>query len=90
MGSEVEPTLKGVSLVQRKLYFESFPRAGIGIAGFDPGEVRGVPGSTAKFTLFHDERVKRGWSPKPILPGQSRGGLTMPAWAKRNPEKLRA
>jgi alpha-beta hydrolase superfamily lysophospholipase len=84
------PTLKGVSLAQRKLYFESFLRAGISIAGYDLGEVRGAPGSTAKFTLFYDEMVNRGWSPKPILLGQSRGGLMMLAWATRNPEKLRA
>jgi len=84
------PTLKGVSLVQRKLYFESILQAGISIAGYDLGEVRGAPGSMAKFTLFYDAMVNRGWSPKPILLGQSRGGLMMLAWATRNPEKLRA
>ena len=84
------PTLKGVSLVGRKLYFESFLHAGIGIAGFDLGEVRGAPGSTAKFTLFYEEMVRRGWSPKPILLGQSRGGIMTLAWAFRNPDKLRA
>ena len=84
------PTLKGVSLVGRKLYFESLMRAGIGIAGFDLGEVRGAPASTAKFTLFYDEMVRRGWSPKPILLGQSRGGMMMLAWAMRHPDKVRA
>ncbi|MBI3881974.1 MAG: prolyl oligopeptidase family serine peptidase [Verrucomicrobia bacterium] len=84
------PTLKGVSLAGRKLYFESFLRAGISIAGFDLGEVRGGPASSAKFTLFYDEMVKRGWSPKPILLGQSRGGIMTLAWAFRNPDKLRA
>ena len=84
------PTLKGVSIVQRKLYFESLMHAGISIAGFDLGEVRGAPASTAKFTLFYDEMVKRGWSPKPILLGQSRGGLMMLAWGMRNAEKVRA
>jgi len=84
------PTFSGISLVQRKLYFESLMNAGIGIAGFDLGEVRGAPGSTAKFSLFYDEMVKRGWSPKPILLGQSRGGLMMLAWGVRNPDKVRA
>jgi hypothetical protein len=56
------PTLKGVSIVQRTLYFESLMHAGISIAGFDIGEVRGAPASTARFTLFYDEMVKRGWS----------------------------
>src|SRR6201995_4220792 len=51
------PTLKGVSLVGRKVYFESLLHAGISIAGFDLGEVRGSPASTAKFTLFYDEMV---------------------------------
>jgi pimeloyl-ACP methyl ester carboxylesterase len=80
----------GVSLVQRKLYYDSFMQAGIAIAGYDLGEVRGSPASSAKFSLFYDEMVKRGWSPKPILLGQSRGGLMMLAWATRNPDKLRA
>lgn len=84
------PTLKGVSLVGRKLYFESFLRAGVSIAGFDLGEVRGSPDSTAKFTLFYDEMVRRGWSAKPILLGQSRGGLMMLAWAVRHPDKTQA
>jgi Prolyl oligopeptidase family len=84
------PTLNGVSLVQRKLYFESLMQAGVSIAGFDLGEVRGAPGSTAKFSLFYDEMVKRGWSPQPILLGQSRGGLMMLAWGARNPDKARA
>ena len=84
------PTLKGVSLAGRKLYFESFLRAGISIAGFDLGEVRGSPASTATFTLFHEAMVKRGWSPKPILLGQSRGGMMTLAWAFRHPDKVRA
>lgn len=84
------PTIKGLSLVGRKAYFEGFLREGISIAGFDLGEVRGGPASTAKFTQFYDEMVKRGWSKKPILLGQSRGGLMMLAWAVRNPEHVQA
>jgi len=84
------PTLKGVSLAGRKLYFESFLGAGIAIAGFDLGEVRGSPASTARFTLFYDEMVRRGFSPKPILLGQSRGGIMTLAWAFRHPDKVRA
>jgi predicted esterase len=34
--------------------------------------------------------VKRGYSPKPILLGQSRGGMMTLAWAFRNPDKVRA
>jgi predicted esterase len=84
------PTLNGVSIVQRKLYFDGLMRAGIGIAGYDLGEVRGAPASTARFSLFYDEMVKRGWSAKPILLGQSRGGIMMLAWGVRNPDKVRA
>ncbi len=84
------PTLGGISIIQRKLYFEGLMRAGISIAGFDLGEVRGSPASTAKFTLFYEEMVKRGWSPKPILLGQSRGGMMTLAWAFRHPDKVRA
>lgn len=84
------PTLKGLSLVTRKAYFEGFLGAGVSIAGYDLGEVRGAPSSTAQFTQFYDAMVKRGWSSKPILLGQSRGGLMMLAWAMRNPEKTQA
>lgn len=84
------PTLKGVSLFGRKMYYEGFMKAGISLAGYDLGEVRGAPGSTAKFTLFYEEMVKRGYSPKPILLGQSRGGMMTLAWAFRNPAKVRA
>jgi len=84
------PTLNGVSLFGRKMYFEAFMKAGISIAGYDLGEVRGAPASTAKFTLFYDEMVKRGHSAKPILLGQSRGGMMTLAWAFRNPDKVRA
>ena len=41
------PTLNGVSLFGRKMYFEAFIEAGISIAGYDLGEVRGAPASTA-------------------------------------------
>ena len=84
------PTLRGLSFGERKMYFDTFLKAGISIAGFDLGEVRGSPASTAKFTLFYDEMVKRGYSPKPILLGQSRGGMMTLAWAFRNPDKVKA
>jgi predicted esterase len=85
------PTLNGgVSLFGRKMYYEGLMRAGISLAGFDLGEVRGSPASTEKFTEFYDAMVKRGWSAKPILLGQSRGGMMMLAWAVRHPDKLRA
>ena len=84
------PTLRSLAFGERKGYFEAFMKAGISIAGFDLGEVRGSPASTAKFTLFYDAMVKRGFSPKPILLGQSRGGMMTLAWAFRNPDKVKA
>ncbi|OYW77228.1 MAG: hypothetical protein B7Z37_05200 [Verrucomicrobia bacterium 12-59-8] len=84
------PTLNGLSLFGRKMYFEAFMKAGICIAGYDLGEVRGSPASTEKFTLFYEEMVKRGYSSKPILLGQSRGGMMTLAWAFRHPDKARA
>jgi hypothetical protein len=62
------PTLKGVSIVQRRAYFETFLHGGISIAGFDLGEVRGSPASTAQFTLFYDEMVKPGRIRRCTLP----------------------
>lgn len=84
------PTLRSLAFGERRQYFERFLQAGISIAGCDLGEVRGSPASTAKFTQFYDEMVKRGWSPKPILLGQSRGGMMTLAWAFRHPDKVRA
>lgn len=84
------PTLGGVSIVQRKMYFDAFMNAGISIAGYDLGEVRGSPASTAKFTEFYEAMVQRGFSAKPILLGQSRGGMMTLAWAFRHPDKLTA
>ncbi len=84
------PTLRSLAFGERKGYFEAFMKAGISIAGFDLGEVRGSPASTAKFTLFYEVMVKRGFSPKPILLGQSRGGMMTLAWAFRNPDKVKA
>ena len=54
------------------------------------GEVRGAPGSTKRFTAFYDKMVSMGFSKRPILLGQSRGGLMMLAWAMRHPENVKA
>ncbi len=84
------PTIKGLSLALRKEYFEGILNEGISIAGYDLGEVRGAPKSSAQFTLFYEAMVKRGFSAKPILLGQSRGGLMMLAWGVCHPDKVRA
>jgi predicted esterase len=84
------PTIGNLSPGERKGYYEACAKAGISIAGYDLGEVRGSPASTAKFSLFYEAMVKRGYSPKPILLGQSRGGIMTLAWAFRNPDKVKA
>lgn len=85
------PIVKGDFIIAKhKAYFDAFMKAGIAVAGFDLGEVRGAPGSTAKFTAFYDAMVKNGYSTKPILLGQSRGGIMTLAWAFRNPDKVQA
>lgn len=85
------PALKGgLSFAQRKFYYEAFLNAGISIAGYDLGEVRGSPASTARFTPFYEEMVRRGHAAKPILIGQSRGGMMALTWAVANPDKVRA
>jgi pimeloyl-ACP methyl ester carboxylesterase len=84
------PTINGVSLAGRRVYFEGLLKGGVSIAGYDLGEVRGAPGSSAQFSLFYEEMVRRGFDRRPVLLGQSRGGLMMLAWGFRNPEKVRA
>jgi predicted esterase len=85
------PIVRGDFILTRhKKYMDAFLGAGIAVAGFDQGEVRGAPASTAKFTAFYDEMIRRGYSRKPILLGQSRGGIMTLAWAVRNPDKIQA
>jgi dipeptidyl aminopeptidase/acylaminoacyl peptidase len=71
-------------------YIKQLLEKGVSVAGCDLGEVRGSPRSIAEFTQFYDEMVKRGFSKKPILLGQSRGGLMMLTWAMNNPQKVTA
>lgn len=82
------PTLATYPNQVHAWYVERFMAKGISVAGINLGEVRGSPASSTKFTAFYNEMVKRGYSKKPLLLGQSRGGLMMLAWAMRNPEKL--
>jgi len=71
-------------------YIEKLIEKGISIAGCDQGEVRGSPASISRFSDFYNEMVSKGYSQKPVLLGQSRGGLMMLSWAVRNPTKLSA
>lgn len=71
-------------------YIKNLIEEGISIAGCDQGEVRGSPTSISRFSDFYNEMLSRGYSSKPVLLGQSRGGLMMLSWAVKNPKKLKA
>jgi len=71
-------------------YIEKLIEKGISFAGCDQGEVRGSPASIVRFSDFYNEMVSKGYSQKPVLLGQSRGGLMMLSWAVRNPTKVAA
>ncbi|MEO7299821.1 MAG: hypothetical protein ABI042_14735, partial [Verrucomicrobiota bacterium] len=44
----------------------------------------------AQFTAFYREMVRRGYSRKPVLVAQSRGGLMLYNWAVENPKRVTA
>jgi len=71
-------------------YIDKLIEQGISFAGCDQGEVRGSPASISRFSDFYNEMVSKGYSQKPVLLGQSRGGLMMLSWAVKNPNKLAA
>ena len=71
-------------------YIDKLIEQGISFAGCDQGEVRGSPAGISRFSDFYNEMVSKGYSQKPVLLGQSRGGLMMLSWAARNPTKLSA
>ena len=82
------PTLPQLPNQSHTWYIEQLLERGISVAGCDQGEVRGSPISVTRFTNFYNEMVKRGYSKKPVLLGQSRGGLMMLSWAVRNPTRV--
>jgi len=83
------PTLPGLPGREEVWMFEKFRDAGIAVAGIDVGESFGSPGGCALYSSLYDELTgKRGYSPKPVLLGRSRGGLMTLAWAAANPDKV--
>ena len=73
--------------------FERFLAAGIGVAGIDAGESYGSPSGVEIFDALYDELTQQAgdidhvqrFSYKPVLLGQSRGGLQTLGWAARRP-----
>lgn len=84
------PTLENLPDGSHAFYFEPLLKQGVAVAGYDLGEVRGAPKSSQQFSEFYDAMVEKGYSTKPVLLGQSRGGLMMLCWAFRNPDKVQA
>jgi pimeloyl-ACP methyl ester carboxylesterase len=83
------PTLPGLPGDAEKWMFERFTRAGIAVAGIDVGESYGSPDGRALYTAFYGELTKRrGFAPKAVMLGRSRGGLMTLAWAVENAEKV--
>ena len=55
------------------------------------GNTFGCPAAMTHFDAFYGELVaNRGYSPRPVLEGLSRGGLYVYAWAAANPGKVGA
>ena len=83
------PTLPGLPGTEEKWMFEQFTAAGIAIAGIDVGESYGSPDGCALYSTFYAELTrKRGFAPKAILLGRSRGGLMTLSWAADNADKV--
>jgi len=83
------PTLPPYPDAHEKWMHEQFTQAGIAVAGIDIGEAYGSPQGREWFTALYKELVeRRGFSPKPVLLGRSRGGLWVTSWACDNPDKV--
>lgn len=83
------PTLPNLPGDAEKWMFERFTRAGIAIAGIDVGESYGSPGGQALYSALYAQLTKkRGFAPKAVMLGRSRGGLMTLAWAVENADKV--
>jgi hypothetical protein len=85
------PTLPGLPGREEQWMFERFTSAGIAIAGIDVGESYGSPEGRRLFSeLYNELTERRGFSPKPVMLGRSRGGLMTLSWAEVNAGKVAA
>ena len=83
------PTLPGLPADAEKWMFERFTQAGIAIAGIDVGESWGSPDGRALYSAFYGELTgNRGFAPKAVMLGRSRGGLMTLSWAVENADKV--
>ncbi|MCE9609095.1 MAG: prolyl oligopeptidase family serine peptidase [Chthoniobacter sp.] len=85
------PTLPNLPGQEERWMFEQFRDAGIAVIGMDVGESYGSPAGRKLFTALYEEVTgPRGYAPRPVLMGRSRGGLMTLAWAVENPDKVAA
>jgi hypothetical protein len=85
------PTLPALPGKEEQWMFERFTDAGIAIAGIDVGESFGSPDGRRLFSeLYNELTEKRGFSPKPVMLGRSRGGLMTLSWAQVNAGRVAA
>lgn len=83
------PTLPGLPDQHEKWMHTQFVAAGIAVAGVDVGESYGGPGGRELFTDFYKEMTeRRGFAPRPVLLGRSRGGLMICNWAVEHPDAV--
>ncbi len=83
------PTLPGLPGNEEKWMFERFTQAGIAIAGIDVGESYGSPDGRALYSALYEELTRhRGFAPKAVMLGRSRGGLMTLGWAAENADKV--
>jgi pimeloyl-ACP methyl ester carboxylesterase len=83
------PTLPSLPGNEEQWMFERFTQAGIAIAGIDIGESYGSPDGRALYSAFYDELTQhRGFAPRAVMLGRSRGGLMTLAWAAENADKV--
>ena len=83
------PTLPRYPDSSERWMFERFTAAGLAVAGIDVGESYGSPAGRSGFDALYAELVnRRGWSPRPVLLGRSRGGLQTLAWAADHPDRV--
>ncbi len=82
------PTLPGLPGPEEQWMFRRFLQAGIAVAGIDVGESYGSPAGQQLFTEFYRAMTERGYSPRPVLLGRSRGGLMTLSWATTHPSQV--
>src|SRR3954447_18583357 len=83
------PTLAAYPDGHEKWMHERFLEAGVAVAGVDVGEAYGSPkGREGLTALYRELTGNRGFAPRPVLLGRSRGGLWVLSWAAENPEKV--